>query len=80
MKKASEFRRHAEECRRLARGMAASEQRDRLLEMAVSWEKLAAERIELIRRHPELAIEGEHQEEAQNWPDQGRSHGRAHSS
>ena len=39
MKKASEYRHHAEECRALANGMAG-EQRDQLLEMAATWEKL----------------------------------------
>ena len=62
MKKASEYRVHAEECRALARGMAAGDRRAQLLEMAATWEKLAAERSELIRRHPELALEGEQQD------------------
>ena len=62
MKKASEYRQHAEECRVLARGIQG-EQRDRLLEMAATWENLAAERSELIRRHPDLALEGEQAEE-----------------
>jgi hypothetical protein len=56
MKKASELRLHADECRALARGMAANEQRDRLL-------KLAAERSDLMR-HSELTPEGEHQQES----------------
>ena len=64
MKKASEYRQHAEECRTLARQMQG-EQRDQLLEMARTWEKLADERAELIRRHPELALTGEGQEEVQ---------------
>jgi hypothetical protein len=63
MKKASELRLHADECRALARGMAANEQRDRLLEMAAIWEKLAAERSDLMR-HSELTPEGEHQQES----------------
>jgi hypothetical protein len=64
MKKASEYRLHAEECRALARGMAKNhEQHDRLLEMAASWDKLAAERADLIRRHPELALEDDDREE-----------------
>jgi hypothetical protein len=64
MKKASEYRQHAEECRTLARGMAPGSQRDQLVEMAATWEKLAEERSELVRRHPELALVGEHAEEA----------------
>ena len=63
MKKASEYRQHAEECRALARGVAAGPQREQLLDMAHTWDKLAEERADLIRRHPELAIDGEHAEE-----------------
>jgi hypothetical protein len=63
MKKASEYRVHAQECRDLAKQMPQGEQRDQLLEMARTWEKLAEERSDLIRRHPELALAGEHQEE-----------------
>ena len=63
MKKASEYRRHAEECRVMARAMHDGPQRDQLLEMAATWEKLAAERADLVRRHPELAIDGEAEEE-----------------
>ena len=62
MKKASDYRAHAEECRALARNMQG-EQRDQLLEMAATWDRLASDRSELIRRHPELALVGEHQEE-----------------
>ena len=63
MKKASEYRQHAEECRALAHGMADGEQRDQLLEMAATWDKLAEDRSELVRRHPDLALAGEHDEE-----------------
>jgi hypothetical protein len=45
MHKASDYRRNAEECRKLARAMGApDEQRDQLLRMAETWEALAAER------------------------------------
>ena len=64
MKKASEYRQHANECRALAQGMEHGEQRNQLLEMASTWEKLAADRSDLVRRHPEVALDGEHQEEA----------------
>ncbi len=64
MKKASEYRQHAEECRAMANQSKPGPQRDQLLEMARTWEKLATERSDLVRRHPELAIEGEHEEEA----------------
>lgn len=64
MKKASEYRQHAEECRALAQQMQSGEQRDQLLTMADTWENLAAERTALVLRHPELGLEGEHAEEA----------------
>lgn len=64
MKKASEYRQHAEECRVLARGMAPSGQRDQLLDMARTWDNLADERAQLISRYPELALEGEQAEES----------------
>ncbi len=67
MKKASEYRQHAEECRALAR-QVHGEQRDQLLEMARTWDKLADERSDLVRRHPELAMTGESDEEG----DRGR--------
>lgn len=63
MKKASEYRSHGEECRRLAAHMAAPAQRDQLLEMAAHWDKLAKDRIALIRLHPELATTAELEEE-----------------
>ena len=47
----------------LAQRMKHGDQRDQLLEMARTWENLATERSELIRRHPELGMEGEHREE-----------------
>jgi hypothetical protein len=63
VKKASEYRQHADECRVLASKARAGPQKDQLLEMAATWEKLAAERSAFVRRHPELAIEDEHEEE-----------------
>lgn len=54
MKKASEYRQHAAECRALATSMELVEQREQLLQMAVHWEKLADDRSVLIQRHPEL--------------------------
>ena len=63
MKKASEYREHAQQCRNLAKRMSAGAQRDQLLEMALTWDKLAEERSELVRRHPELSIGDEHAEE-----------------
>ena len=63
MKKASEYRQHAIECRQLAAALDVGDQRDQLLEMAATWDKLAAERSDLVRRHPELAMDGEQAEE-----------------
>ena len=54
MKKASEYRQHAEECRALARSMTDAAQRDQLLKMAETWDRLAAEREESQARHPAL--------------------------
>lgn len=64
MKKASEYRQHAQECRDLAAKMASPDQREQLLEMARHWEQLARDRAELIARNPGLAREGERNEEA----------------
>lgn len=75
MKKASEYRQHAAECRLLANRMELGEHRTQLLEMAATWDKLANDRSELVLRHPELALEGEHHEEVGFEPrpaDRGR--------
>jgi hypothetical protein len=58
VKKASEYRQHAVECRHLAAGVQGA-QREQLTEMAATWERLADERAELIQRHPELTLDGE---------------------
>jgi hypothetical protein len=55
MKKASEYRLHAEECRALAAGMQIDEQREQLLAMADQWEALANDRERIVSRHPELS-------------------------
>src|ERR687897_804180 len=60
--KTTEYREHAEECRTLAAQMKG-EQREHLLDMARTWDKLAEERSDLIRRHPELGLSGEYREE-----------------
>jgi hypothetical protein len=63
MKKASEYRLHAKECRELSATMDSADQRQQLIDMAEHWEKLAVDRVDLIRRHPELAQPNEHEEE-----------------
>jgi len=40
------------------------QQREQLLDMAATWERLAGDKSVLIRRNPELALNGEHEEEA----------------
>jgi hypothetical protein len=44
VKKKSDYLRHAEECRTLARQMEQGEHRDQLLKMAETWAVLAEER------------------------------------
>jgi hypothetical protein len=68
MKKASEYRLHADECRQLAGRMEVGEHRDQLLQMAATWDKLATERSDLVRRHPDLGLHGEHDEELSLTP------------
>jgi hypothetical protein len=63
MRKASEYRQHAQECRALAARMELGAHRDQLLVMAVHWDELANDRSELVRRHPELRQPGEADEE-----------------
>ena len=68
MKKASEYRQHAQECRALAGSMESAEQRALMLQMAEHWDKLAKDRVELIAKHPELAHDGERDEEQRRAP------------
>jgi hypothetical protein len=44
--------------------MDLGDQREQLLSMAKHWDDLAADRAALISSHPELALDGEHAEEA----------------
>ena len=50
LKKAGEARRHAEECRVLARAAQNGEHRNQLLIMAETWDGLAAERELALKR------------------------------
>jgi hypothetical protein len=52
VKKASEYREHAEECRVLARKAESPDHQQQLLKMAETWEQLAVERERLIAKHP----------------------------
>ena len=56
MKKASEYRKHAEECRALARQMKHGEYREQLLIMAETWDRLAAEREAVVLAEPSPAL------------------------
>jgi hypothetical protein len=44
MKKASDYHKHAQECRALAKRMENGEHRDQLLAMAQTWDQLAQQR------------------------------------
>ncbi len=44
MRKVSEYRQHSDECRALAALMPSGEQRDQLLAMAETWDRLAEDR------------------------------------
>ena len=50
MLKQSEYLQHAEECRKLARGMPPGEHRDQLVRIAETWDRLAADRVAKIAR------------------------------
>ena len=53
MKTAAEYRKHAEECRVLAKQLPEGEQRNQLLEMARTWDALAADRDRMSQKHAE---------------------------
>lgn len=55
MKKASEYKEHAEECRALARRSKSPEDRDMLLNMAATWDSLAENRLKATERQQRLA-------------------------
>ena len=52
VKDASDYRLYAEECRALAARMNTSEQREQLLKIAATWERLAENRFDLARKLP----------------------------
>ena len=71
MKTAAEYRKHAEECRVLAKQVPEGEHRSQLLEMARTWDNLAADREKLVRNHPELDTAkklNKAQGPSSNWP------------
>jgi hypothetical protein len=55
MKTAQDYRRYADECRELARRAKSGEERDAILAIADSWERLAGERERKIGKdRPEV--------------------------
>jgi hypothetical protein len=54
MKKASEYREHANQCRMLARNAQNEDQRKQLEEMAQTWERLAQDRERMLAEQAEL--------------------------
>jgi len=50
LKKASEYKEHAKECRQLARTAVSPEHKAMLEQMAQTWESLARDRLERIAR------------------------------
>ena len=55
IKKVSEYRDHAEECRRMAAGASNDEHRAALFQMAETWDKLAEERAGRLRQQQRIA-------------------------
>jgi hypothetical protein len=54
MRKASEYRHHAEECRKLAAKMKTGDQRDHMLKIAKVWDRLAEDRADMLCKRPQL--------------------------
>jgi hypothetical protein len=50
MERTIEFRRHAEECRKLARAARSAQDREALERMASSWDELAMNRERSLRQ------------------------------
>ena len=53
--KIADYRKHAEECRRLAKGAGPDHIRDELLKMAENWDKLAEGREKHLARRAKLS-------------------------
>jgi hypothetical protein len=56
VKKVSEYRQHAAECRALAAKMAVDENREQMLEMAATWDRLADERARSLETREPAAF------------------------
>jgi hypothetical protein len=55
MRKVEEYRRHAEDCRKLAGSVSTEEAKQQLLQMAETWDALAKNREEQIARGHRVA-------------------------
>ena len=55
MKKAHEYREHANECRALARTALSDSERRQLIDMAATWDAIAEQRENFLKSHPELS-------------------------
>ena len=55
MKNVEEYRQHAKECRELAKQALTRSERDQLLELAATWERLANERRAALPAQPDPA-------------------------
>ena len=54
MRKVEDYKRHADECRAMARGTTNENQRQGLLRMAETWESLAKDRLAQIERQKRI--------------------------
>src|SRR5688500_3146670 len=54
MRKVEDYKKHAQECRTMARNTTNEEQRRGLLQMAETWEGLARDRIVQMARHQRI--------------------------
>jgi|HubBroStandDraft_6_1064221.scaffolds.fasta_scaffold3827661_2 hypothetical protein len=51
MRKLSEYKKHAEECRKMAATMKDPEKKKQLQEMVEAWEMLARERLRMLEKN-----------------------------
>jgi hypothetical protein len=65
MKKVSEYRQHASECRALAAKMEIQENRSQLLAMAKTWDQLAEERAQRVALDEQQTFKSKPQEPPQ---------------
>jgi hypothetical protein len=54
MKNVEDYRRHAEECRQLAARARSPEEREMILNMAITWEELAEGRRKLLEKRAQI--------------------------